>query len=120
MPNTIFTVPTSPISGSLPNHSITNNINNTMMSGQSYYYSNTTAPLTTGPITTGPITTGNTNGCITATDMILGGVSVGETLKKIQDRLSILVPDPSKLENYAALKAAYENYLLLEKLCQES
>ena len=115
MPNTIFTVPTSPISGSLPNHSITNNTNNTMMSGQSYYYSNTTAPLTTGPITTG-----NTNGCITATDMILGGVSVGETLKKIQDRLSILVPDPSKLENYAALKAAYENYLLLEKLCQES
>ena len=115
MPNTIFTVPTSPISGSLPNHSITNNINNTMMSGQSYYYSNTTAPLTTGPITTG-----NTTGFITAADMILGGVSVGETLKKIQDRLSILVPDPSKLENYAALKAAYENYLLLEKLCQES
>ena len=117
MPNTIFTVP---ISGSLPNHSITNNTNNTMMSGQSYYYSNTTAPLTTGPITTGPITTGNTTGFITAADMILDGVSVGETLKKINDRLSILVPDPAKLEKYAALKAAYENYLLLEKLCQES
>jgi len=114
MPNTIFTVPTSPISGSLPNHSITNNTNNTMMSGQSYYYSNTTAPLTTGPITTG-----NTTGFITAADMILDGVSVGETLKKINDRLSILVPDPAKLEKYAALKAAYENYLLLEKFCYE-
>lgn len=38
-------------------------------------------------------------------------------LSKIQQRLAILDdPDPAKLEKYAALKKAYEQYTLLEKL----
>lgn len=52
-------------------------------------------------------------------DIKIGGQSIKETLQAIQDRLAILVPDPVKLEKYAALKAAYEHYKLLEKLCNE-
>lgn len=50
-------------------------------------------------------------------DLTVGGVSIVEVLAKIQDRLAILVPDPKKLEQYAALKEAYEHYKTLEALC---
>ena len=36
--------------------------------------------------------------------------------EKINERLAILVPDPAKLEKYAALKKAYEHYKTLEEL----
>lgn len=45
------------------------------------------------------------------------GRSLGEMLKKIEDRLAILVPDPEKLEHFEALKKAYEHYKVLEALC---
>jgi hypothetical protein len=64
----------------------------------------------------------NVSGAVTASDFVIGDVSLKDTLQmieKIQERLAILVPDPHKLEKFAALKAAYENYLLLEKLCTE-
>lgn len=54
-----------------------------------------------------------------AGDVRIGGVSVLETIRAIQDRLSILVPDPDKLEKYEALKQAYEHYKTLEALCME-
>jgi hypothetical protein len=37
----------------------------------------------------------------------------------MEERLAILVPDPKKLEQFAALKKAYEHYKLMEQLCQE-
>ena len=46
------------------------------------------------------------------------GRSLGTLLTSIEDRLAILAdPDPKKLEKFAALKKAYDNYKLLEKLC---
>lgn len=50
-------------------------------------------------------------------DVIIDGTSLKHTLKTIQDRLAILDnPTPEKLEKYAALKEAYQNYKLLESL----
>jgi hypothetical protein len=45
------------------------------------------------------------------------GRSLDQTLKAIEDRLAILVPDPEKLEHFEALKKAYEHYKVLEALC---
>jgi len=63
---------------------------------------------------------GTFTGTVDAADIVIDGVSLKDTLKGIQDRLAILVPDPKKLEKFAALKASYEHYLLLEKLCTEN
>jgi hypothetical protein len=52
-------------------------------------------------------------------DIKIGDKSLMETLTKIEDRLAILTPDLKKLEKFAALKKAYEQYKLMEKLCQE-
>jgi hypothetical protein len=52
-------------------------------------------------------------------DIKVKGVSLIDTLQKIQDRLAILQPDPAKLEKFEALRKAYDNYKLLEKLLHE-
>ena len=53
-------------------------------------------------------------------DLTVGGRSITKMLEKIEDRLAILQePDPAKLEKYVALKKAYEQYKLLEKLIGE-
>jgi hypothetical protein len=45
------------------------------------------------------------------------GRSLGKMLETIEDRLAIIQdPDPEKLKKFAALKKAYDNYKLLEKL----
>jgi hypothetical protein len=45
------------------------------------------------------------------------GRSLGTLLEKIEDRLAILPdPDPEKLKKFAALKKAYDQYKLMEKL----
>jgi hypothetical protein len=45
------------------------------------------------------------------------GRSLGKLLTSIEDRLAILAePDPEKLAKFAALKKAYDNYKLLERL----
>jgi hypothetical protein len=49
----------------------------------------------------------------------VGGVNIVDMLAKIQERLSILVPNPDRLEKYEALKMAYEHYKTLEALCVE-
>lgn len=46
------------------------------------------------------------------------GKSLGEMIEKIHDRLAILTPDMEKLEHFAALKKAYDNYKMLEALCE--
>lgn len=59
-------------------------------------------------------------GKVTAEDyQFNNGTSLGSRLEAIEARLAILVPDPAKLEKYEALKHAYEQYKLLEKLCNE-
>jgi hypothetical protein len=52
------------------------------------------------------------------TDIKVDGKSLKEFMNKMEERLAILVPDPKKLEQFAALKKAYEHYKLMEKLCQ--
>ena len=51
-------------------------------------------------------------------DVKIQGISIAKALEDIQKRLAILVPDPAKLEHFAALKKAYDHYILLEKLCE--
>ena len=52
-------------------------------------------------------------------DITIGGRSMKKILEGIEQRLSILVPDPKKLERYEALRQAYEHYRTLEALCTE-
>ena len=52
-------------------------------------------------------------------DITIGGRSMRKILEGIEQRLSILVPDPKKLEHYEALRQAYEHYRTLEALCSE-
>ena len=53
------------------------------------------------------------------TDITVDGKSLKTFMNKMEERLAILVPDPAKLEQFAALKKAYEHYKLMESLCQE-
>jgi hypothetical protein len=53
------------------------------------------------------------------TDIKVDGKSLKEFMSKMEERLAILIPDPKKLEQFAALKKAYEHYKLMEQLCQE-
>jgi hypothetical protein len=54
------------------------------------------------------------------TDITVDGKSLKEFMNKMEERLAILVPNPAKLEQFEALKKAYEHYKLMEQLCQES
>ena len=53
------------------------------------------------------------------TDISIDGKSLKEFMNKMEERLAILVPNPKKLEQFEALKKAYEHYKLMEQLCQE-
>jgi len=46
------------------------------------------------------------------------GRSLGDLLTTIEKRLSILTPDPAKLEHFEALQKAYQHYKTLEALCE--
>jgi hypothetical protein len=61
----------------------------------------------------------NTSGIEMAagTDLKIDGQSLKEFMKKMEQRLAILVPDPKKLEKFEALKKAYEHYKTMESLC---
>lgn len=52
-------------------------------------------------------------------DIKIGERSLKDLMVKMEERLAILVPDPKKLAKFEALKKAYDNYKLMEKLCQE-
>jgi hypothetical protein len=89
-----------------------------------------TLPNLASNMTTGNIITGNSfytkndpslnipGNAVFEGDIIWKGRSLGNMLKTIEDRLAILVPDPEKLEQFEALKKAYEHYKVLEALCQ--
>lgn len=51
------------------------------------------------------------------TDITVDGQSLKKFMKKMEQRLAILVPDPAKLEKFEALKKAYEHYKTMESLC---
>jgi hypothetical protein len=51
------------------------------------------------------------------TDIKVDGQSLKEFMKKMEQRLAILVPDPTKLEKFEALKKAYDHYKTMESLC---
>jgi hypothetical protein len=53
------------------------------------------------------------------TDISIDGKSLKTFMNKMEERLAILVPNPAKLEQFEALKKAYEHYKLMESLCQE-
>jgi len=50
-------------------------------------------------------------------DLKIGNQSLKDFMSKMEQRLSILVPDPTKLEKFEALKKAYEHYKTMEALC---
>ena len=80
--------------------------------GASYNWANTST-------TPGVNITGTGIDMAAGTDITVGGKSLKEFMTKMEERLAILVPDPSKLEKFEALKKAYEHYKLMESLCQE-
>lgn len=83
-------------------------------------WSNTTGGYTFAGINTAPSTVNiNTDGIDMAagTDIKIDGKSLKEFMNKMEQRLSILVPDPEKLEKFEALKKAYEHYKTMEALC---
>lgn len=120
------------------------NIGTTMnagATGANYSYGNSTISGPSGPYyyTTGPYitTVPNTNGWGTITtggssnaglhvtsdaefdgDVRIKGKSLLKMLETIEKRLSILQPDPKKLEHFEALRKAYEHYKTLEALCE--
>ncbi len=50
-------------------------------------------------------------------DLKIGNQSLKDFMSKMEQRLAILVPDPTKLEKFEALKKAYEHYKTMEALC---
>jgi len=52
-------------------------------------------------------------------NIIWQGRDLGKVLETIEKRLMILTPDPKKLEKFEALQKAYNNYILLENLCND-
>jgi hypothetical protein len=94
-------------------------------SGQ--YFTSAGTGTWANPVYTTTIGTSTTSPSIKVTgdadfdgDVKIKGHSIVKLLEKMEDRLAILMdPDPEKLEKFQALKKAYDNYKLLEKLCIE-
>ena len=51
-------------------------------------------------------------------DIKIGERSLKTFMDTVEKRLSILQPDPKKLERFEALQKAYEHYKHLERLCE--
>jgi len=90
-------------------------------SGQFYTSTTGTSGNNWNTVNTSPSVNINNAGIDMAagTDIKVDGKSLKEFMNKMEQRLAILVPDPKKLEQFAALKKAYEHYKLMESLCQE-
>lgn len=52
-------------------------------------------------------------------DVNIGGQSLSDFMQEVRDRLLILEPNFELMEQYPALKDAYEKYKLIEKLLKE-
>ena len=53
-------------------------------------------------------------------DIVINGIRLSETLKAINDRLTILQPNPELHSKYDNLRQAYEHYKTLEALLYEA
>ena len=103
----------------LPTTTITNGgyiIGSAGSSGQ-FYTSGTNGHNWNNPPTVN--ITGTGINMAAGTDISIDGKSLKTFINKMEERLAILIPDPAKLEQFAALKKAYEHYKLMESLCQE-
>jgi hypothetical protein len=87
--------------------------------GQYMYSTGSSSTWTTGVNTTIQSGLHVTTDAVFDGDIKWKGRSLGKLLESIENRLAILTPDPAKLEKYEALKKAYDNYKLLEKLIGE-
>lgn len=115
---TIDSIMNSTMSSTL-NYSITNSgTSGTSGTGAgTFYYTNNTAPwITASPTPNTLDVQGDAN---FQGDIKFKGRSLEQLFAKIEDRLAILQPDPTKLEKYEALRKAYDHYKLLEKLIHE-
>ena len=66
-------------------------------------------------------TTSTRSTVITDTDVIFAdGTTLMGSIKKINERLNILTPDPELLAKYKALQDAYEQYKVLEALLNKN
>ena len=93
--------------------------NYTIGSASSNYYTTGTGGYTFNTTTPSVNITSDGIDMASGTDIKVDGKSLKEFMNKMEERLAILVPDPKKLEQFAALKKAYEHYKLMESLCQE-
>ena len=59
---------------------------------------------------------GKNDTVVVNTDMVVDGINVGEFMKTVGERLLILEADFKMHEKYPALKDAYDQYKMLEKL----
>ena len=88
-------------------------------SASSNYYTTSTGGYTFNTTTPGVNISSDGIDMAAGTDIKVDGKSLKEFMSKMEERLAILIPDPKKLEQFAALKKAYEHYKLMESLCQE-
>jgi hypothetical protein len=110
LPSSTFTYGGATVGGIT---TINNNISNNSQwtTGTSGYTFNNTITPNTVNISTAGIE------MAAGTDIKIDGQSLKEFMKKMEQRLAILVPDPTKLEKFEALKKAYEHYKTMESLC---
>lgn len=97
----------------------------TVSSGSAYTYS---SPYTisglNGTSTWSTNTVDNANGITVKGDaefegdITVNGKSLNKWMETMEKRLAILVPDPKKLAQFEALQKAYNNYKMLEALCE--
>jgi hypothetical protein len=119
------TIDLSSIAGATGNYTI----GTSMGSNGTFYTNNTANNYTWATNNTNPYVTIGSTGLTGSTglkvtsdaefdgDIKWKGRSLGKMLETIEDRLAIIQdPDPEKLKKFAALKKAYDNYKLLEKL----
>ncbi len=90
-------------------------------------YNITNLPNPSNSAVTAPVTPNyvfTNNGSVTGSSHIFSQYEkdmeeVKVALSKINERLLILTPDPAKLEKYAALKASYDHYKMLEAIIND-
>jgi hypothetical protein len=121
---TTITIDSSTMNSSLY-HSPTYSIGTTSGMNGTYLTSNTASGTSWITNNTSPWSIGSTSPGLKVTGdaefegtVMINGRNISEFMETISKRLAILVPDPAKLEHFAALKKAYEHYKTLEALCE--
>lgn len=120
--NTLTVNSKSSISSGIYSYNMNLNYPNvTYTGGPSYTISSSgTAPLSQCSFYSSNITAGQPKSTLSITgedaDVLINGKSLKNFMEKMEERLAILQPDPKKLEKFEALKNAYEQYKMLEKL----